>query len=118
MGRALSFVQQMLILNFVCTIIIGFLVSVIALACCKHFEVEVPVLAVLSKSWDVAGMRVGGMMRGAIGRPVLYNPQPQRELISVPVTDQTQNYPTGYKRNRQPAETNSYTPNAEVILSY
>lgn len=60
------------------------------------------------------GMRVGGMMRGAIGRPVLYNPQPQRELISVPVTDQTQNYPTGYKRNRQPAETNSYTPNAET----
>lgn len=53
-------------------------------------------------------------MRGAIGRPVLYNPQPQRELISVPVTDQTQNYPTGYKRNRPPAETNSYTPNAEV----
>jgi len=57
-------------------------------------------------------------MRGAIGRPVLYNPQPQRELISVPVTDQTQNYPTGYKRDRQPAETNSYTPNVEVILSY
>jgi len=53
-------------------------------------------------------------MRGAIGRPVLYNPQPQRELISVPVTDQSQNYPTGYKRNRQPAETNNYTPNAEV----
>ena len=67
---------------------------------------------------DVAGMRVGGMMRGAIGRPVLYNPQPQRELISVPVTDQPQNYPTGYKRNRQPAETNSYTPNVEVIFSY
>lgn len=55
-------------------------------------------------------------MRGAIGRPVLYNPQPQRELISVPVTDQTQNYPTGYKRNRQPSETNNYAPNAEVIL--
>lgn len=53
-------------------------------------------------------------MRGAIGRPVLYNPQPQRELINVPVTDQTQNYPTGYKHNRQHAETNSYTPNTEV----
>jgi hypothetical protein len=63
---------------------------------------------------DVAGMRVAGMMRGAIGRPVLYNPQPQRELISVPVTDQTQNYPASYKRNRPPAETNSYNPNAEV----
>ena len=85
------------------------------LAYCKHHEI--PALAVLWEH-DVAGMRVGGMMRGAIGRPVLYNPQPQRELISVPVTDQTQNYPTGYKRNRPPAETNSYTPNAEVILSY
>lgn len=63
---------------------------------------------------DVTGMRAGGMMRGAIGRPVVYNPQPQRELINVPVTDQTQNYPTGYKHNRQHAETNSYTPNTEV----
>ncbi|PNF30064.1 hypothetical protein B7P43_G05352 [Cryptotermes secundus] len=60
------------------------------------------------------GMRAGGMMRGAIGRPVVYNPQPQRELINVPVTDQTQNYPTTYKHNRQHAETNSYTPNTEA----
>jgi hypothetical protein len=57
-------------------------------------------------------------MRGAIGRPVLYNPQPQRELINVPVTDQTQNYHTGYKHNRQHAETNSYTPNTEVKHSF
>lgn len=57
-------------------------------------------------------------MRGAIGRPVLYNPQPQRELINVPVTDQTQNYPAGYKHNRQHAETNSYTPNTEVRHSF
>jgi hypothetical protein len=89
-------------------------VSVIALANYKHLEVLA--LAVLRDACDFAGMRVGGMMRGAIGRPVLYNPQPQRELISVPVTDQTQNYPTGYKRNRQPSETNNYAPNAEVIL--
>ncbi|XP_021927945.1 RNA-binding protein 26-like isoform X3 [Zootermopsis nevadensis] len=59
------------------------------------------------------GMRAGGMMRGAIGRPVLYNPQPQRELISVPVTDQTHNYSAGYKRNRPTAETNNYIPNTE-----
>jgi hypothetical protein len=59
-------------------------------------------------------MRAGGMMRGAVGRPVLYNPQPQRELISVPVTDQIQNYPAAYKHNRQTAETNNYVPNAEV----
>jgi len=88
----------------------------IVLPYCK--PLELPALAVLWLIMIFAGMRVGGMMRGAIGRPVLYNPQPQRELISVPVTDQTQNYPTGYKRNRQPAETNNYTPNVEVILSY
>jgi hypothetical protein len=66
----------------------------------------------LSLCIDVTGMR---MMRGAIGRPVLYNPQPQRELINVPVTDQTQNYSSGYKHNRQHTETNSYTPNTEVL---
>ena len=59
-------------------------------------------------------MRAAGMMRGAIGRPTLYNPQPQRELISVPVTDQTQNYQAGFKRNRQTAETNNYAANSEV----
>jgi hypothetical protein len=70
---------------------------------------------VLKNAGDVAGMRAGGMMRGAVGRPVLYNPQPQRELISVPVTDQTQNYATGYKHNRQHAETNNFTPSTEVV---
>ncbi|XP_066991429.2 RNA-binding protein 26 isoform X2 [Anabrus simplex] len=53
----------------------------------------------------------GGMMRGAISRPMPYNPQPQRELISVPVTDQTQNY-AGYKRPHQP-ENNSYSAHLE-----
>ncbi|KAJ9594957.1 hypothetical protein L9F63_013741, partial [Diploptera punctata] len=63
----------------------------------------------------LAGMRATGMMRGAVGRPVLYNPQPQRELINVPVTDQTQNYQAGFKRNRQTNETNNYnTSNSEV----
>ncbi|XP_047097750.1 zinc finger protein swm isoform X6 [Schistocerca piceifrons] len=33
------------------------------------------------------GMR-GGTVRGAVNRSVAYNPQPQRELISVPVTDE------------------------------
>ncbi|XP_069684891.1 RNA-binding protein 26 isoform X2 [Periplaneta americana] len=61
-----------------------------------------------------AGMRTAGMVRGAVGRPVLYNPQPQRELINVPVTDQTHTYSTSYKRNRQPVETNNFTPNAEA----
>lgn len=61
-------------------------------------------------------MRTAGMVRGAVGRPVLYNPQPQRELINVPVTDQTHTYSTSYKRNRQPVETNNFTPNAEVNM--
>lgn len=58
------------------------------------------------------GMR-GGMMRGVVGRPMSYNPQPQRELINVPVTDQIQNY-AGYNKRPRQAETNNYTLSSDV----
>lgn len=53
---------------------------------------------------------IRGGMRGSVGRPVPYNPQPQRELISVPVTDQGPDY----KRPRlQQSEPNT---NVEVSV--
>ncbi|KAK7869794.1 hypothetical protein R5R35_008321 [Gryllus longicercus] len=57
------------------------------------------------------GMR-GGIMRGVVGRPMPYNPQPQRELINVPVTDQIQNY-SGYNKRPRQSDTNSYSLQGE-----